>query len=74
MVVNPTLRDQIAMAALAGLLADTGLSATATDYARVSYELADAMLEARLRASPPTPTGEGSAPDRPAKGRAQRRG
>jgi hypothetical protein len=42
-----TLRDQMAMAALMGPLAE--LCGTAEDHAQAAYEYADAMLEARKK-------------------------
>ena len=46
-----TLRDQFAIAALAGILADSSLHAEIKEMsgviARSSYQLADAMMEAR---------------------------
>jgi hypothetical protein len=45
------LRDQFAMAAMTGLLADPMESAKASDYvAAAAYEIADAMLAERNRA------------------------
>lgn len=43
----PTLRDQFAMAALTGLLADSKLDAKWGAFAISSYEIADEMLAAR---------------------------
>ena len=43
---QPTLRDQFAMAALTGLLASCKTHRVDT-YVRDSYQMADAMLEAR---------------------------
>ena len=46
--VKPTLRDRFAMAALAGLLSEGAWDKLpATYFAGVSYEIADAMMEAR---------------------------
>lgn len=44
---QPTVRDRFAMAALTGFVAIFESAATAEDFAKKSYELADAMLEAR---------------------------
>ena len=45
---GPTLRDQFAMAALTGYIsADTEYQCPATHLAEWSYDVADAMLEAR---------------------------
>lgn len=46
-VNTPTLRDQFAMSALQGLLANQGLYIEPDDLSRHAYRLADAMLEAR---------------------------
>lgn len=43
----PTLRDQFAMSALQGLLANQGLYIEPDELSRRAYRLADAMLEAR---------------------------
>ena len=43
----PTLRDQFAMAALQGLLAEPNLCATHEEFAERAYRQADAMIEAR---------------------------
>ncbi len=45
----PTLRDRMAMAALAGLLADTRVRDTDDGFARAAYRMAGAMLAARKR-------------------------
>lgn len=42
-----TLRDEFAMAALTGLLANVGCSANPVDVASACYTLADAMLGVR---------------------------
>jgi len=42
-----TLRDQFAMAALTGLLANPDAAKYSNDRTEVAYELADAMLKAR---------------------------
>jgi len=42
-----TLRDQFAMAALTGLLANPDAAKYSKDRTEVAYELADAMLKAR---------------------------
>ena len=42
-----TLRDQFAMAALTGLCANNKVQYNVKAYAGISYELADAMMEAR---------------------------
>lgn len=44
-----TLRDQFAMAALTGLLAQTDKPVSAAEFARQAYVAADAMMEARAR-------------------------
>lgn len=44
-----TLRDEFAMAALQGMLADTQVRQSWQDFAKDSYELADAMLAARTQ-------------------------
>lgn len=46
-VNTPTLRDQFAMSALQGLLANQGLYIEPDELSRRAYRLADAMLEAR---------------------------
>lgn len=46
-VNTPTLRDQFAMSALQGLLANQGLYIEPDDLSRHVYRLADAMMEAR---------------------------
>ena len=46
-VNTPTLRDQFAMSALQGLLANQGLYIEPDVLSRHAYRLADAMLEAR---------------------------
>lgn len=46
-VNTPTLRDQFAMSALQGLLANQGLYIEPDELSRHAYRLADAMLEAR---------------------------
>ena len=48
-LTTPTLRDQFAMAALNGMLSNSGISfpASKIELARISYEWADSMLEAR---------------------------
>lgn len=43
------LRDEFAMAALQGMLADTQVRQSWQDFAKDSYELADAMLAARTQ-------------------------
>lgn len=48
-----TLRDEFAMAALQGMLADTQVRQSWQDFAKDSYELADAMLAARPLPAPP---------------------
>lgn len=42
-----TLRDWFAGQALIGLLSDSNIKASQTDFAKNAYKLADAMLEAR---------------------------
>jgi hypothetical protein len=44
-----TLRDEFAMAALTGMLADPGGSGPPSSWAAASYALADAMLKARAQ-------------------------
>lgn len=44
---QPTLRDQFAMAAFTGLLANSDLIGETEDYARWAYQHADAMLKER---------------------------
>lgn len=44
---NPTLRDQFAMAALSGILANPERFGSAIEAATYSYEMADAMMEKR---------------------------
>ena len=46
-LMQTTLRDQFAMAALTGLLANERNDGTAEAIANVCYKAADAMLEAR---------------------------
>ena len=51
-LAKQTLRDQFAMAALTGLMSHNGNSFSVEhfdvyDFANLSYEIADAMLEAR---------------------------
>lgn len=46
-VLVKTLRDEFAMAALTGVTAQMDMARPATDLARESYLVADAMLEAR---------------------------
>jgi hypothetical protein len=46
-VVERTLRDEFAMAALTGLCADPDLSPLSERVAEHAYRLADAMMEAR---------------------------
>lgn len=43
----PTLRDQFAMYALSGLLADTNCDLPSTESAELAYDYADAMMKAR---------------------------
>lgn len=47
LVLLPTLRDQLAMAALTGLLAYSDADATPETFSQLAYEYADAMMEAR---------------------------
>jgi hypothetical protein len=47
MVVNPSLRDQFAMAALPALMADPDNIAFPIGYAEMAYQYADAMLAER---------------------------
>jgi hypothetical protein len=58
------LRDQFAMAALTGILSsDSSVDRTKVNkrrWARVTYEFADAMLEARVRPTEPTSSGGGA--------------
>lgn len=42
-----SLRDQFAMAALTGLCANNHVQSNVKAYAEISYDLADAMMEAR---------------------------
>lgn len=42
-----TLRDYFAAKALQGILADSKVEATPTEFAAASYRMADAMLKAR---------------------------
>jgi hypothetical protein len=42
-----TMRDQFAMAAITGLCANNNVQYNVKGYAGISYELADAMMEAR---------------------------
>ena len=47
MTDQKTLRDEFAMAALSGLLADTQVRQSWKEYARDSYDIADAMMAER---------------------------
>lgn len=44
-----TLRDKFALGAMTGILADFEITATASVIAKISYEMADAMLEERAK-------------------------
>ncbi|MFZ6727386.1 hypothetical protein ACO0K2_17985 [Undibacterium sp. MH2W] len=44
-----TLRDEFAMAALTGMLADSEYAGNVDDYAHYAYKCADAMIKARSK-------------------------
>ena len=46
-IYKPTLRDQFAMAAMQGMLAQYRLKDTQENFAKAAYSQADAMLKAR---------------------------